>query len=126
MNVLVADDDRVMVQWLSGVLTGAGHKVTAAQDAAQAVMLATRTLPDVMILDIGMPAGSGEFVLQRLKANTKTSMMPVLVLTALRDPSLPKRVRDLGAADILLKPVAPDALCQALDRLVQRPQGGAA
>jgi two-component system, cell cycle response regulator len=123
MRVLIADDDRVMVQWLSGVLSGAGHRVTTAQDAQQAVMLALRTTPDLAILDIGMPAGSGEFALQRLKASSKTNTIPILVLTALKDPALPQRVRDLGAADVLFKPVPPDVLCQAVERLGQGKAG---
>jgi DNA-binding response OmpR family regulator len=125
MHVLVADDDRVTVQWLTSVLAGAGHRVTAAQDAQQAVMLAVRTLPDLAILDIGMPAGSGEFALQRLKASTKTNAIPVLVLTALKDPTLPKRVRDLGAAEVLFKPISPEVLCQAIERFARPPQGTA-
>ena len=125
MHVLVADDDRVTVQWLTGVLTGAGHKVTAAQDALLVVMLAIRSAPDAIILDIGMPAGSGEFALQRLKASTKTRLVPVVVLTALQDPDLPKRVRGLGAVEVLHKPVTPDVLCQTLDR-VATPGTGAA
>lgn len=126
MHILVADDDRVMVQWLSGVLTAAGHQVTTAFDAQQAVMHAMRTVFDAIVLDIGMPAGSGEFVLQRIKASSRTSQVPVLVLTALKDPDLPKRVRDLGAAEVFAKPVAPEALCQALDRLARPPGRGAA
>ncbi len=126
MHVLIADDDRVTVQWLSGVLTAAGHRVTTALDAAQTVMLAVRTVPDIIVLDIGMPAGSGEFALQRLKASSKTSNVPVLVLTALQDPALPQRVRDLGAAEVLAKPVTPDVLCQALARLAGPPGPDAA
>ena len=126
MHVLVADDDRVTVQWLTGVLSGAGHKVTPAQDASQVIMLAMRSAPDAIILDIGMPAGSGEFALQRLKASTKTSMVPVIVLTALQDPDLPTRVRGLGAVEVLHKPVTPEILCQTLERVVAAPGTGAA
>jgi two-component system KDP operon response regulator KdpE len=121
MLVLIADDDRVTVQWASSVLKANGHEVTAAYDGMQAVMLAMRTPPDAIILDIGMPGGSGLTVLQRLRASTKTGTIPVVVLTALTDPALPAQAKALGADEFLAKPVTADQLRSALDRLLHRP-----
>src|SRR2546422_8557667 len=59
MHVLIADDDHVTVQLLSSVLKASGFELTIARDAMQAVMMAMRNPPDAVILDIGMPGGSG-------------------------------------------------------------------
>lgn len=118
MLVLIADDDQVTVQMVSSLLKASGHEVRAAYDSIQAVMLAMRQPPDAIILDIAMPAGGGWSVLQRLRASSKTSGIPVVVLTASTDPEFPERARTLGAHAFLSKPVVPDQLRSALDRLV--------
>ena len=120
-QILIADDDPVTVQMLSGVLTGRGFAVSVARDAMQAVMMAVRTPPDGLILDIGMPGGTGFQVLERLKVGAKTSKIPIIVLTALTDPVLQARVRALGAREFFTKPIAPDQLLQAVDRILAPP-----
>lgn len=121
MLVLIADDDQVTVQLVSSLLKANGYEVRAAYDSMQAVMLAMRDPPDAIILDIAMPAGGGWSVLQRLKASSKTMGIPVVVLTALTDPTLPEQARALGADAFLGKPVAPNQLRGTLDRLLHPP-----
>jgi DNA-binding response OmpR family regulator len=120
-QILIADDDPVTVQMLSGVLTGHEFAVSVARDAMQAVMMAVRTPPDALILDIGMPGGTGFQVLERLKAGAKTNRIPIIVLTALTDPALQARVRALGAREFFMKPIAPEQLLQAVDRVLEPP-----
>jgi CheY-like chemotaxis protein len=118
-HILIADDDPVTVQLLSSVLQGGGFDVSVAVDAMQAVMMAMRKPPDAVILDIGMPAGGGFQVLERLSAAAKTRTVPVIVVTALTDPALQASVRALGAKEFFTKPIVPDQLRQALDRLLE-------
>lgn len=120
-HILIADDDPVTVQMLSGVLTGRGFAVSVARDAMQAVMMAVRKPPDGLILDIGMPGGTGFQVLERLKVGAKTSKVPIMVLTALTDPELQARVRALGAKEFFTKPILPEKLLEAVDRLLGDP-----
>lgn len=120
-QILVADDDPVTVQMLSGVLQGGGFDVSVAVDAMQAVMLAMRNTPDAVVLDIGMPGGTGFQVLERLRASAKTSAVPIIVVTALTDPGLQARVRALGAREFFTKPIAPDQLRRALQRVLEPP-----
>ena len=124
MEILIAEDDRVTVNILSSVLKKAGYDILIAHDAMQAVMMAMRKPPDAILLDIGMPGGTGMQVLQRLKASTKTSMIPVVVLTGSTEPDLPDRVRTLGAAEFLSKPVDPPTLLSTLQRLLGQPESG--
>ena len=117
-QILIADDDPITVQMLSGVLKGAGFSISVALDAMQAVMVAMRTPLDAIVLDIGMPGGGGFQVLERLKATAKVSAIPVIVVTASTDPTLRARVRALGAKDFFSKPIDPSHLLHALDRLL--------
>jgi CheY-like chemotaxis protein len=121
MKILIADDDGVAVQTLSALLKAGGYDVSVASDAMQTVMAAMRDPPDAILLDIAMPGGGGEQVLQRLKTSNKTNMVPVIVVTGVKDPGLPARVRALGASDVLKKPVDAQRLTQALDRALGTP-----
>ena len=118
MTALVADDDRVQTLMLATRLKAKGFKVTVAYDAVQTWIAAIKTLPDVIILDIQMPGGTGIAVLKQLKASTKTSQIPVIVLSGSIDPQIVPTVIDLGADEFLPKPVDLDELYRTLSRLL--------
>jgi CheY-like chemotaxis protein len=114
-NILVVDDDRVLSHLVSSLLRGKGHKVVAAFDAVQAMQLAMKQPPyDAIILDINMPGGSGEDTLRKLKLSTRTSQIPVIVLSGSIDEAGRKRVVQHGAVAALSKPLVPDDLFAAL------------
>jgi len=115
-TVLVVDDDRVLSHLVASLLRGKGHKVFNAFDAVQGLMLAMRSpLPDVIVLDINMPGGSGEETLRKLKMSTKTAQIPVIVLSGSIDDAGRQRVRDLGADAALAKPLVPEDLFSVLE-----------
>ncbi len=103
-TILVADDDKVMAQMISGRLTKAGYHVVLAYDAMQSTMLAMHLLPAAVILDLNMPGGTGVEVLKRLKASSKTSLIPVLVLSGSVELSDQQTVLELGAERFFSKP----------------------
>lgn len=124
MKVLLADDDRVLTQLLSNRLRARGVEIVVAHDSMQALMSAMRSPVDAIVLDIQMPGGTGIEALRKLKASTKTSFIPVLVLSANGDAETLAQVKALGADGFLLKPIEPDALYRALcDALGQTPTG---
>lgn len=82
-----------------------GFEPLAAADAMQAVMHARHSSPDVILLDINMPGGSGLMVLRRLKSLTATRRIPVIVITGAEGTDLPEKVRALGAHAFLRKPL---------------------
>jgi DNA-binding response OmpR family regulator len=124
MKVLLADDDRLLIELLATHLRAKGCEVVSAVDAMQAFMAAMRGKPDVIVLDINMPGGTGLEVLRKLKMSSKTSPIPVLVLSASTDAdAAAATVRQLGAASYLQKPVDPDGLYAALVKL-QAPEAG--
>jgi CheY-like chemotaxis protein len=117
MKLLIADDDRVLTQLLSSKLRAKGWTVTIALDAMQAVMFAMRTEPDVILLDINMPGGTGIEALRKLKASMKTSQIPVVILTGSISPDDEPTVRELGAEGYIKKPAELDQLHELLARL---------
>lgn len=74
--------------------------------------------PDVILMDIAMPNGNGEYLIDCIKRNAATSDIPVVVLTGMRDPGLRKRMISAGAAAFLSKPVAFDDLLHTLGQFI--------
>ena len=120
-KVLIADDDRVLNHLLASRMRARGCEVVTAFDAMQAMMSAMRTAPDVIVLDIHMPGGTGIEALKKLKASSKTALIPVIVLSGSMDPSAAAAlVAELGAADFIAKPADPDALYLAIENVLSR------
>jgi CheY-like chemotaxis protein len=125
MNVLIADDDRVLTRLLAAQLQAKGWQVEVAHDAMQALMFAMRSRPAVIALDINMPGGTGYEVLKKLQQSARTEQIPVLVVSGSIDPDEEQKVLALGAAAFLRKPLDPQTLHDALSRLggPERPGG---
>jgi len=119
--ILVADDDRTVVLLVSELLRKMGFQAMAAFDAMQVMQMMRQYSPRAVILDLGMPGGSGMDVLKRLKLMSKTSQIPVLILTGATDTKLPDEAKGLGADEFLTKPVDLNALRAALLRALGRP-----
>lgn len=118
MKILLADDDRVLTHLLSTRLRAKGAEIIVAHDAMQALMIAMRSPPDVIVLDIQMPGGTGIEALRKLKCSARTSSIPVVVLSGSVAPDASEAVTALGAAQFLLKPVEPEALYEVLCRVL--------
>jgi DNA-binding response OmpR family regulator len=119
MHVLVVEDDAVLADGLSRVLSGHGMVVEVVGNGSQADALLQRAEhTEVVVLDIGLPGIDGFEVVRRLRA--RGSQVPVLLLTA-RD-AVEDRVRglELGADDYLVKPFATAELVARLRALVRR------
>ncbi len=116
MRVLVAEDDRQMSQLLCAMLQSAGHKAIPAFDGASALMAAMRTpAPDLIVLDLYMPAGDGHTTLSKLKQSAKTSLIPVIIVSAEKDPAIQAELKAAGAITFLTKPVIPDNFIAAVE-----------
>lgn len=116
--VLVVDDDPDMIKLIRATLASALYRTSAAFDAMQGMIVATRDQPALVVIDLHMPAGGGLSLIRKLKASPKTRNIPLLVLTGDTSAGLPEQARAIGAQDFLLKPLQPEALLDAVDRLV--------
>lgn len=103
-KILIVDDDPDLRQALRLRLRASQYDTVNAVDGYSAIAQAYKEHPDLIILDLGLPAGDGFVVLDRLQKDDKLSRIPVVVLTA-RDPqSNEQRVLQCGAAAFFQKP----------------------
>jgi DNA-binding response OmpR family regulator len=124
-RVLVVEDDVEIAEVLRRTLLAEGHEVRTAADGEQALALFSEFVPDLIVLDLGLPSLDGLEVLRRVRAE---SDVPVLILTARSE--LDDRVEglDSGADDYLVKPFERKELLARLRALLRRrpPRGSAA
>jgi len=123
-RVLVVEDDEAIADVLRRTLRQEGHEVRSAGDGVEALALAEEFVPDVVILDLGLPKLDGAEVLRRLR---RESDVPILILTARAE--LDDRVEglDSGADDYLVKPFERRELLARMRALMRRrpPRGSA-
>jgi DNA-binding response OmpR family regulator len=122
VNVLVVDDHAELLELLGRALESDGHAVRAAKSHAAALFELERARPDLAILDLGLPDGSGESLCSDI--HRKKLAGAILVLTA--QDAVTSRVRclDLGADDFLGKPFAVAELRARVRALARRARRG--
>ena len=103
-KILIIDDDQHLLLGLTARLKANGYRVISATDAISAITVARKEAPDLVILDLGLPAGDGFLVLERMRGLADLVATPVIVLSA-RDPAdNKKRALDAGAVAFFQKP----------------------
>lgn len=117
MKILVADDDREMVDLLSYWLKGHGYDVVYAFDGEQAITRWRETLPDLVILDIHMPRLDGFEVCRQMRSETNSL---ILILTAHDREDDEIRGLEMGADDYVRKPFSPRQLLARIRALMRR------
>jgi CheY-like chemotaxis protein len=115
-KVLIADDSRFQRQMLASFLLPKKFEIIFAVDALQTWMMALRSTPDLILLDINMPGGTGIEVLKRLRVFSKTQQIPVIVVSGDETVTTEATARELGALDFLHKPVDQQKLSDAVSR----------
>jgi len=113
-KILVIEDDPVARADLEARLAANGYIVARAADAASALTVVNRERPDLILLDLGLPAGDGFLVLERLRKIEAFAAIPVLVITSRSDAETRKRVEAMGVAPLLSKPVDTEVLLGAI------------
>lgn len=103
-KILIIDDDADLRQALRLRLRANRYEIVTAGDGYSAIAQAYKEHPDLIILDLGLPAGDGFIVLDRLQKDDKLSNIPVIVLTARDAQSSEKRALECGAAAFFQKP----------------------
>jgi DNA-binding response OmpR family regulator len=116
-RILVVDDDTELQQLLGYVLRREGHDVSEAATGEDALRLAQRSAPDLVILDLMLPGIDGFTVCHRLRI---ARSIPILMLTGRADEGDKIRGLDTGADDYLTKPVSPAELLARIRALLRR------
>ncbi|MEZ5939988.1 MAG: response regulator [Planctomycetaceae bacterium] len=104
-KILVADDNEPNRELLEAYLSDDGHEILMAVDGRETIDIAQKEQPDLILLDVMMPKLSGYEVCQTLKANEATRDIPILMVTALKEPADIEKAIAAGTDDFLTKPV---------------------
>ena len=118
-RVLIVDDIPTNVRLLEARLSAEYFDVVTASSGAEALAICQAGEIDIILLDVMMPEMDGFEVCQRLKADRRTHHVPVLMITALDQPSDRVRGLEVGADDFLTKPVDDVQLMARVKSLVR-------
>src|SRR5262245_204171 len=103
-TVLIVDDEPKISTALEIRLQAAGYTTVTAQDAVTGLSSAVARKPDLILLDISLPGGDGLEVARKLRTLPETIGIPIIFITASKDPYLRAKAMDLGAAGLFDKP----------------------
>jgi len=119
-TILEVDDERDIVELVRYNLAQAGYRVVSATDGRQAVEMARRERPDLVVLDLMLPVLPGAEVARMLKQDEKTRGIPIVMLTA-RGEEVDRVVGfELGADDYVVKPFSPRELVLRVQAILRR------
>jgi diguanylate cyclase (GGDEF)-like protein/PAS domain S-box-containing protein len=122
VRILVAEDNRAQRDYLQSLLSAAGHEVVAAEDGEQALALARREAPDLLITDLLMPKVDGFDLISRLRSESATAGIRVIIRSAtFHEQDARTFVETLGVARFLPKTVASTDLLATVDNVIQEP-----
>lgn len=116
-KILVIDDDPAITDLLGMLLTSHGFETVTTTSGAEGIKLAKEANPQVVLLDLMMPDVDGWKV---CKAIREFSNVPILILSAVNDPSIVADVLDSGADDFVTKPVASGILVAHIRKIVRQ------
>jgi len=125
-RILVADDEPDTVNLTKMILEQEGYQVSTASNGVEALLRAGAELPDLILLDVIMPAKSGWEVCKTLKSQDKTKHIPVVIFTVLGKPlgddvSM-TRAREAGCDGYLAKPFTPEGLLAEVKKHLDQPK----
>lgn len=103
-KILIVEDDQDIVRALTIRLKAQGYEVVAAYDVIQGTAAAMKEKPDLAVFDISMPGGNGIVLAERLQQNPATAGLPVIFLTASKDPEIREKALAAGAVAFIEKP----------------------
>ncbi|HEY1514270.1 MAG TPA: HD domain-containing phosphohydrolase [Gaiellaceae bacterium] len=115
LRVLVVDDDRGLCEMLRLVLELEGLEVVTANHVIEAEKRLTEAVPDVIVLDIGLPGIDGVFYCERLRESLRTRRLPIIAISGSEEAG--RRARLAGANAVLIKPLEPLHLLATVNKL---------
>jgi CheY-like chemotaxis protein len=116
--VVIADDDSAITRLVSAALQKFQIDCRVASDGAEGLQMVKDLRPSALVLDINMPGMDGFDVLVRMRMDTRTRDIPVILLTARRQEDDVMRGFGYGAADYVMKPFNPTELAARVSRLI--------
>lgn len=111
-KILIAEDEPDIRELVAFTLRFGGYEVVAAMNGEEAVQLALRELPDLILMDVRMPRMTGYDACRVMKADPMLKHIPVVFLSAKGQETEIQTGLNAGAEEYLLKPFAPDQLTE--------------
>ena len=118
--MLVTDDEPITRMLVKLLLEKADFEVLEAANGRDAVEIAAREHPDLVLIDLNMPEMDGYEAIARMRKDMSLATMPILVLTSEEGPGVERRVLQLGADDYIMKPFNPDVLLSRVNAVFRR------
>lgn len=119
-NILLVEDEPAIQELLAFNVTQCGYHAIQAYDAADAMAQISRVLPDLVLLDWMLPGGSGVDLARRLRADSRTRDVPIIMLTARNDERDKILGLESGADDYITKPFSPRELMARIRAVLRR------
>jgi CheY-like chemotaxis protein len=120
IRILVAEDNAVNRELLRELLEARGYSVSEACDGQEALHMIEQSLPELLLLDIGMPVLDGFAVIRKIRENPRLAPLPVVAVTAYAMRGDREKILASGFDGYLSKPLNPSSLTQELDRLLTK------
>jgi DNA-binding response OmpR family regulator len=117
-QILIVDDDPVVRHIAHTALKANGFQTTVASDGMSALAQTQRIRPDLIILDLGLPAGGGFLFLQRVKSIPALALIPILIISGQDRATNETRSLEAGAKAYLQKPVSAETLVAKVQELL--------
>ncbi|OIN96749.1 MAG: two-component system response regulator [Anaerolineae bacterium CG03_land_8_20_14_0_80_58_20] len=119
-KILIAEDERDIRDLVAFTLRFAGYEVAAAANGEEAVSMAAKENPDLILMDVRMPRMTGYDACRILKANPEMKDIPIVFLSAKGQESEIQTGMEVGAEEYLLKPFAPDQLTERVKAILAK------
>jgi len=120
-KVLVTDDSELVLRLMRNILETEGYLVLTAVNGEEALKIAVKEKPDLIVTDVMMPIMDGISLTKKLKSNLTTRYIPVIILTSKDEVDSEVAGIEAGADDYITKPVNPKRLMARIRRLIARP-----
>lgn len=125
-KILVIEDDADIQELLKFNLAKEGYSVLVATSGEDGLRLATHNLPDLIVLDLMLPKLDGLEICKRVRAHSRASAIPIIMLTAKSEESDVVTGLEVGADDYLAKPFSPKVLIARIRNILRRHEKSAA
>ena len=119
-KILIAEDEPDIRELVTFMLRFAGHEVVAASNGEEAVQIAAREIPDLILMDVRMPRMTGYDACRAMKANPDLLDVPVVFLSAKGQEAEIQSGLDAGAEEYLLKPFSPAELTSRVSSILSK------
>jgi len=117
-KILIVEDNYDTAKMIEKRVFGWGFDAMVAYDTDSAIALVSREKPDLVLLDLMLPAGGGELVLSKIRTSPETRGTPVIVISAVTDEECMRTVEKMGIFAYIQKPYEPERLLETIRKVL--------